>query len=194
MRQTFGMKAHGGVDSQSKLIHSVAATATNVHDSACFPDLLHGAETRVWGDSAYQGQGKVIRQHAPKAKDFTHRRYRRKGAVDVIERTRNRTKSKTRAKVEHSIGVIKRIFGFVKVPYRGLLKNANRLFATCALANLYLLRRRLLRLQGVSLHYAKSRGHTETMREYHPFQNYSRAVPQPGATFCSFFSTCSEYA
>lgn len=155
MRQTkkgnqwyFGMKAHVGVDSQSKVIHSVAATAANVHDSACLPDLLHGAETRVWGDSAYRGQGEIIRQLAPKAKDFTHRRYRRKGVVDVIERARNRTKSKTRAKVEHSIGVIKRIFGFVKVRYRGLLKNANRLFATCALANLYLLRRRLLRLQG----------------------------------------------
>jgi IS5 family transposase len=53
-----------------------------------------------------------------------------------------------RAKVEHAIGVIKRIFGFAKVRYRGLDKNANRLFATCALANLYLVRRKLLRLQG----------------------------------------------
>ncbi len=29
----FGMKAHIGVDSKTKLIHSVAATAANVHDS-----------------------------------------------------------------------------------------------------------------------------------------------------------------
>src|SRR5215831_3795025 len=66
----FGMKAHVGVDSRTKLIHSVAATAANVHDSQVLPKLLHGQETRVWGDSAYSGQRDVIRQHAPKAKSF----------------------------------------------------------------------------------------------------------------------------
>lgn len=144
----FGMKGHFGVDSRTKVIHAVVASPANVHDSVCLADLLHGRETRVWGDSAYQGQGEVIRECAPQARDFTHRRYRRKGVVDELERAKNRTKSSVRAKVEHSIGVIKRIFGFVKVRYRGLEKNANRLFATCALANLYLVRRRLLRLAG----------------------------------------------
>ncbi len=142
----FGMKGHFGIDSKTKLIHAVAATAANVHDSVCLPDLLHGEETRVWGDSAYQGQSEAIRECAPQARDFTHRRYRRQGVVDEAERAKNRTKSRVRAKVEHSIGVIKRIFGFVKVRYRGLAKNANRLFATCALANLYLVRRRLVRV------------------------------------------------
>lgn len=141
----FGMKAHVGVDSRTKVIHSVAATAANVHDSVCLPDLLHGNETRVWGDSAYQGQSEVIRESAPRARDLTNRRYRYKGGVDEAERARNRIKSTTRARVEHSIGVIKRLFGFVKVRYRGLEKNANRLFVTCALANLYLVRRQLLR-------------------------------------------------
>ena len=64
--------------------------------------------------------------------------------VDEAEKARNRTKSKVRAKVEHSIGVIKRVFGFVKVRYRGLDKNAHRLFVTCALANLFIVRHRLL--------------------------------------------------
>lgn len=141
----FGMKAHVGVDHRTKLIHSVVATAANVHDSHCLPDLLHGEEIRVWGDSAYQGQTEVIKQNAPKARDLTHRRYRYKGWVDEVERAKNRVKSTTRARVEHSIGVIKRIFGFAKVRYRGLEKNANRLFVTCALANIYLVRRQLLR-------------------------------------------------
>ncbi|MGA2373059.1 MAG: hypothetical protein ABSG11_20550, partial [Candidatus Korobacteraceae bacterium] len=35
-------------------------------------------------------------------------------------------------------------FGFVKVRYRGLAKNANRLFATCALVNLFMVRKKLL--------------------------------------------------
>ena len=75
----FGMKAHIGVDSATKIIHSVVATAANVADSHLLPELLHGKETRVWGDSAYQGQSEVIREQAPKAKDFTNRRYRRAG-------------------------------------------------------------------------------------------------------------------
>ena len=75
--------------------------------------------------------------------DFTNRRYRRRGVVNEVEKARNRTKSKVRAKVEHCFGVIKRVFGFTKVRYRGLDKNAHRLFVTCALANLFLVRDRL---------------------------------------------------
>ena len=143
----FGMKAHIGVDSKTKLIHSVVATAANVADSTVLPDLLHGEETRVWGDQAYRGQRDVIRDCAPKAKDFTNRRYRHYGVVDELEKARNRTKSKVRAKVEHVFGVIKRVFGFAKVRYRGLEKNAHRLFVTCALANLFMVLHRLLRAQ-----------------------------------------------
>jgi transposase, IS5 family len=142
----FGMKAHIGIDSKSKLIHAVAATPANVHDSAVLGDLLHGEETRVWGDQAYRGQTDVIRQHAPGARDFTNKRCRHNGHIDEIERAKNRTKSKVRAKVEHPFGVIKRVFGFAKVRYRGIAKNADRLFVACALANLFMARRRLLRL------------------------------------------------
>ena len=105
---------------------------------------MHGEERRVWGDQAYRGQTGVIKAHAPNAKDFTNRRYRHRGVVDEAERAKNRTKSKVRAKVEHAFGVIKRVFGFTMVRYRGLDKNAHRLFVTCALANLFLVRDRLL--------------------------------------------------
>ena len=141
----FGMKAHFGIDSKTKLIHAAVATAANVHDATILPDLLHGEETRVWGDQAYRGKRDVIRQCAPRARDFTNRRCRMNGVVDEAENARNRNKSRVRAKVEHCIGVVKRVFGFTKVRYRGLEKNANRLFATCALANLFMLRRRLSR-------------------------------------------------
>jgi transposase, IS5 family len=67
--------------------------------------------------------------------------------VNMVERAKNRTKSKVRAKVEHPIGVIKRVFGFAKVRYRGLNKNAHRLIVTWALANLFIARHQLLRLQ-----------------------------------------------
>ncbi len=141
----FGMKAHIGVDSQSKLIHSVAATAANVHDSQMLEDLLHGDETRVWGDSAYAGQGDTIREQAPNAKDFTHKKGCRNRPLSDEDKAKNKTKSKVRAKVEHPFLILKRVFGFTKVHYRGLEKNASRLFVACGLINLYIVRRRLLR-------------------------------------------------
>jgi IS5 family transposase len=64
----FGMKAHIGADSRSKLIHSVAATAANVADSKVLPDLLHGDENWAWGDQAYRGQREAIRKAAPRAR------------------------------------------------------------------------------------------------------------------------------
>jgi IS5 family transposase len=147
-RWYFGMKAHLGVDSKRKLIHSVVATPANVHDSQILPDLLHGAETRVWGDSAYTGQTDVIRAKAPKAKDFTHEKATRNHPLTKEQKAKNATKSRVRARGEHPLLVIKRIFGFTKTRYRGLYKNAHRLFVTCALANLYMARRYLLRLAG----------------------------------------------
>lgn len=140
----FGMKAHLGVDSRTKLIHSVAATAANVHDSQMLPDLLHGQETRVWGDAAYSGQRDVIRHHAPGAQSWIQTKAHRHRPLSEAERARNRTKSKVRAKVEHVFLVIKRIFGWSKVRYRGLAKNTHWLFVTCGLANLYVARRHIV--------------------------------------------------
>lgn len=142
----FGLKAHIGVDSDSKLVHSSVVTAANVHDSQVLADLLHGDETRVWGDSAYTGQTDVIAEHAPKAQDFTHKKGRRNAPLTEDDKRKNRTKSKVRAKVEHVFRVLKCQFGFTKVRYRGLAKNANHLFAAFALVNIVLSKRRLLRL------------------------------------------------
>jgi IS5 family transposase len=140
----FGMKAHLGVDSRTKLIHSVAATAANVHDSQVLPALLHGQETRVWGDAAYTGQQAVLRHHAPCARNFIQTKATRHQPLSEADRAKNRTKSKVRAKVEHVILVIKRLFGFAKVRYRGLAKNTHWLVITCGLTNLYLARRHVL--------------------------------------------------
>lgn len=138
----FGMKGHFGVDSQSKLIHSVEATSANTHDGHVLPWLLHGEERRVWGDAAYAGHAGILSVCAPHARDFTQPRAR-----TAEQRATNRWKSRIRARVEHSIGVIKRVFGFTKVRYRGLAKNRHRLVVASALANLFMMRKRLLRLQ-----------------------------------------------
>ena len=140
----FGMKAQVGVDSKNKIIHSAVVTPTNVADSAVLPELLHGEETRVWATGAIRGKTEIIHQHAPRARDCTQRRCRYKGRVDEVEGARNRTKSRVLSRVEHVFGVRKLSSGFVKVRYRGLRKNANRRFATCALVNLYMVRKKLL--------------------------------------------------
>ena len=131
----FGMKAHVGVDAGTKLVHSVAATAAHVADSRVLPELLHGGETDVWGDQAYQGQAEVIRQRAPQTTDRIHRRWRTKLKTYPEVREDNRIKSQTRSRVEHVFALIKLKFGFSKVRYRGLAKNLHRLFSTCALVN-----------------------------------------------------------
>ena len=140
----FGMKLHIGVDSQSGLAHSAVVTAANVHDKHPLPHLLHGSEQRVYGDSAYASQKALIRGKAPQAKDFTNQRVKRKGEIDEVARAKNRSKSSIRARVEHVFGVVKRLWGFGKVRYRGLHKNATRAFTALALANIYLARKTLM--------------------------------------------------
>jgi IS5 family transposase len=139
----FGMKLHIGVDSRSGLAHSAVVTPANVHDKHPIPQLLHGAEQRVYGDSAYASQKPLIQAKAPCAKDFTNQRSRNGGHIDEGVRAKNRTKSQVRARVEHVFGVVKRLWGFNKVRYRGLAKNATRSFVALALANIFFARRTL---------------------------------------------------
>ena len=70
------MKLHIGVDSHSGLIHSTSVTAGNVHDSQELPNLLHGGETHLYGDSAYRSnqQRQRLKDIAPRAKGFTNKR------------------------------------------------------------------------------------------------------------------------
>src|SRR5271163_2949557 len=77
-----------------------------------------------------------------------HRVNRRSRHLSEYQRFINRRRSAARARVEHVFHVVKRLWGFNKVRYRGLAKNTVRLYTAFALANLYLLRRRLLPSQG----------------------------------------------
>jgi IS5 family transposase len=139
----FGMKVHVGADAKTGVVHAAVVTSANVHDKHAVPDLLHGEETRVYGDRGYQGCTGLIKQAAPKAKDFTNRRVRQPWGEDEVARAKNRTKNRTRARVEHVFHVLKRLFGFAKVRYRGLEKNANRVFTALALVNLVMAQRRM---------------------------------------------------
>ena len=139
----FGMKLHIGVDAQTGLVHSAVVTPANVHDKHPLPALLHGQETSVWGDSAYASQPDLIASKAPRARDLTNQRVRKGSLSPDLDRQINRLKSQVRSRVEHMFAVVKRQWGFNKVRYRGLAKNATRAFVALGLANIYLARGRL---------------------------------------------------
>lgn len=142
----FGMKAHVGTDRRG-IVHSLTTTAANVHDSTQMAHLLHGQEREVYGDQAYWNE--THRQSAL-VRRIRYRINRRPNGRDPLtahQKLTNQIRSKARARVEHIFHVVKRLWGFNKVRYRGLAKNTARLFTAFALANLYLLRRRLLPAQ-----------------------------------------------
>jgi IS5 family transposase len=154
MRQTrkgkdwhFGMKAHIGTDRRG-IVHSLSTTAANVHDSTQMPKLLHGDEREVFGDQAYWNESHRQSAQAVGIRYRINRRPVRNRPLSRHERYINRQRSGARARVEHVFHVVKRLWGFSKVRYRGLAKNTARLYTAFALANLYLLRRRLLSPQG----------------------------------------------
>ena len=136
----FGMKAHIGVDAHTGLVHSLATTAASVADVTQVSQLLHGSETRVWGDAGYQGVDRRP-EHQGRAMDWQvalragqRRRLPPGSAAAQVERR----KAAIRAKVEHPFLYVKRHFGYATVRYRGLAKNRNRLCLLFGLANLLL--------------------------------------------------------
>lgn len=141
----YGMKAHVGVDAKSKLIHSVVATAGNEPDGKVIKQLLHGREHNVWGDKAYVGLSRVIGSRAPKARDQTLLRATSTKPLNPMQEHFNTLRSQIRCRVEHVFAVIKCVFGFAKLRYRGLRKNAHRLMVAAALHNLYVVRHQLAR-------------------------------------------------
>jgi IS5 family transposase len=136
----FGMKAHIGTDRRG-IVHSLSTTAANINDITQMPELLHGEEREVFGDQAYWSEA---HRQAALAKGIRYRVNRRSRQLTDHQRFINRRRSAARARVEHVFHVVKRLWGFSKVRYRGLAKNTARLYTAFALANLYLLRRRLL--------------------------------------------------
>lgn len=143
----FGYKAHIGVDRDSGLVHTVKATAANVHDVSMTPELLHGEEETVNGDSGYVGAEKredaLVRNN--KGKKIRYEINRRPSQIKKLSKSgqykakkREHAKSSVRCKVEHVFGVVKGLLKFKKTRYRGLQKQTAKFNIMFALANLIL--------------------------------------------------------
>ncbi|MCB0329722.1 MAG: IS5 family transposase [Bdellovibrionales bacterium] len=143
----FGMKAHIGVDTKSRVVHSVVCTTASVHDSQEMEELLHGDEKKIYGDKAYASKEKKEKYEAQGVHWNVARRGNRSRSLSKKDKEWNRRKSKVRAKGEHPFGVIKHLWGYAKTRYRGIAKNTSQLFSLFALANLYLLRKDLITIE-----------------------------------------------
>jgi IS5 family transposase len=139
----FGMKVHVGTDKHG-LVHSLTTTDAAAGDITQLGTLLHGGEREIYGDQAYWKED--LRRHftAAGVRYRVNRRGHYKRPLTDHQRWINRTRSRTRARGEHAFRIVKRLWGFAKVRYRGLMKNTVRAFVTFALANLYLVRKQLL--------------------------------------------------
>jgi len=139
----FGMKLHIGTD-QRGIVHSVRATAAAVADVTQMLELLHGQERAVFGDQAYWKEDHRAFLESLGIRYRVNRRPTARQPLSEHWRLINRARSRTRACGEHAFRVLKQLWGFTKVRYRGLAKNLARAQTMFALANLYQVRRQLL--------------------------------------------------
>jgi IS5 family transposase len=139
----FGMKLHVGTDKRG-LVHSMTATHAAVADVTQLPELVHGEEREIYGDRAYWSEPDRQIFEGCGIRYRVNRRSLATAPLNERWRQINRARSRIRARGEHAFHVVKRLWGFAKVRYRGLDKNTVRAFAMFALANLYLVRRALL--------------------------------------------------
>jgi IS5 family transposase len=138
----FGMKLHVGTDTRGT-VHTLTATHAAVADITQMPELLHGEEKVVYGDQAYWKQADRERLEKQGVRYRVNRRGTTTHPLNERWKLINRARSRTRARGEHAFRVVKQLWGFSKVRYRGLAKNLARAFTMFALANLYLLRGQL---------------------------------------------------
>jgi len=139
----FGMKLHIGADKRG-IVHTVRATHAGVADITQLPELLHGQERELFGDQAYwkEDDREFLEEWGVRYR--VNRRPTSQRPLSERWRMINRARSRTRACGEHAFRVVKQLWGFAKVRYRGLAKNLARAHTMFALANLYQVRRQLL--------------------------------------------------
>ena len=138
----FGMKIHSGADAGTGYVHTITATAANVHDIVQAHALIR---EDVYGDSGYLGVGKrtEIRER-PALSDVDYRIAQRPSQNRMTkeykgmnwDRQIEYTKASVRSKVEHPFLIVKRMFHASKTRYRGLRKNLLQYYLLFVSANL----------------------------------------------------------
>jgi IS5 family transposase len=143
----YRMKAHVGAETSRGLVHTLVCTPANINDGKMMSLLLHGEEEEIYGDRAYQSKEREGFFTARGVRWRVARQAYRGHPISKRTRTWNRSVSRVRARGEHAFHVVKQLWGHARIRYRGIRKNAAQLFTLFALANLYLVRQKLLKLR-----------------------------------------------
>ncbi len=145
----FGARLHIGVDAGTGYIYLVEVTAANASERDMAPKLIRDDDRVVYGDAGYTGM-----QGRPEIKNDSHlsqivfrtntkNRYHHKSLAPGFDCDRyiEYQKSRVRCKIEYAFLVVKRLFGYKKVRYRGLAKNSTHALMLCFCTNAFLLAR-----------------------------------------------------
>ena len=125
----FGYKAHVAVDAGSGLIRAAVLTPANIHDSAMCDGLIQGDEAAIYADRGYHGESRRARLAERGIADGIMRRKQRNTTPAEAEAitARNKALAPLRAPVERVFGLWKRWYGYRRVRYRTLARNAAQL-------------------------------------------------------------------
>ena len=134
-KSTYGYKAHLNVD-EDGLIKAMDYTAGNVHDSNRFTTLLHGNETSVYADSAYQSQAHSEWLLKRGIKNCLIKRAYRNRPLTKEDKAFNQIQSRIRSTVERVFGVLKHHYAMGKARYLGLGRNRTRVEIMCVAHNI----------------------------------------------------------
>ena len=140
----FGMRVHIGTDPYYGFAHSIISTAANEAEGKVAANLLREDDTVVYGDAGYLKMDKHVtdgidREYKINRQRGTFKRHYGDGLAWQYEKEIEKRKSSVRCKVEYVFHIVKDIFRWRKLRYKGIHKNdchANLLFAS---ANIYML-------------------------------------------------------
>jgi transposase, IS5 family len=139
----FGLKAHIGVDSKQGHVHSVCTSAASVADKAPAAGSVARRGTQGVGRWWISGTGRSHSAGGAASARYDQPQDQIQELCGRVTKGQEPGEGQSESEVEHPFRILKRIFGFEKVRYRGIKKNHHRLCASFALVNLYLHRRRL---------------------------------------------------
>lgn len=142
-----GMKVHIGTDMKMGVVHSLETSGASLHDRHMLTECLHGKEKKIYADKAYHHLGRKQEFELAGIEWNVARKGCKDKPLTKRDRKWNNERSRVRVLVEHPFRVVKYLWGHTRVRYRGLRKNTDHFLVTFALANLYLLRKKILATQ-----------------------------------------------
>jgi len=123
-KRHFGYKLHVAMDQASRIIRRLAVTPANVNDTVIADELICGDEAMVYADKAYDTHARSARLADMGIVNGIMRRPNKWQKLTGDEVARNEHLAKTRGAIEPLFSLFKNVYGFTRVRYRGLRRNA----------------------------------------------------------------------